>query len=178
MRAIVSDRQQQNAVSCIVHNGSLSGCKIISRQVPALPVNVLIKVPKLTQTIKGHIVWRNQDSAGVEFEWETKPSHEQREAPRQKVIIPAILLDRKLNKLADCNICDASKTGCRISCKTLSKLPVDIYIQTPGLTEPILALVVWRRGDAAGLEFFWENESYIQEDSAEELDQKLFSHSP
>ncbi|MFQ5625924.1 MAG: PilZ domain-containing protein, partial [Methyloligellaceae bacterium] len=62
MRAIVSDRQQQNAVSCIIHNGSISGCKIISRQVPALPINVLIKVTNLNQSIKGHIVWRNRDS--------------------------------------------------------------------------------------------------------------------
>lgn len=165
IHAIVSDRQQQNTIRCMIRDGSISGCKIISRQVSDLPDKVLINVPNLSQSIKGRIVWRNQDSAGIEFKWETKCSDERRNAPRQEVSILATILDHNLNKLSDCIILDASRTGCRISSEAVSTLPDDLHIEIPCLTEPVLALIVWRNGNMAGLEFFWEDDVYMLDDS-------------
>jgi hypothetical protein len=163
--AIVSDRQQQNEISCTILQGSISGCKILSKQVSDLPEEILIKIPDLDQLIKGRIIWRNQDLAGIEFEWESNNPDERRNAPRQEVVIPAILKDYDLNKLADCIICDASRTGCRISCETLSELPNDLHIEIPGLTGPVLALMVWRKDNMAGMEFLWETEIYMLDDT-------------
>ncbi len=165
--AIVSDRQQQNAVRCMIRDGSISGCKIISRKVSDLPDKVLINVSSLNQLIKGRIIWRNKDSAGIEFEWEANRPDNRRNFPRQKGAIPAAIKDYDLNKLADCIILDASRTGCRISSKALAALPDDILIEIQGLTEPLQARIVWREDNMAGLEFIWMSEVGLPDESLE-----------
>lgn len=165
IRAVVSDRQQENEINCMILEGSISGCKILSRQVSDLPEEILIKISEMSQLIKGRIVWRNHDTAGIEFQWESNRTDERRNAPRQEVSMPAIIMHYDLNKLADCTILDASRTGCRISTDELSELPDDLHIEIPNLTEPVLALVVWRKDNMAGLEFLWESEVYMLDDS-------------
>ena len=168
IHAVVSDRQRQNNVRCMIRDGSISGCKIISSKVSDLPDKVLINVPNLNQLIKGRIVWRNQDSAGIEFKWETNHPDERRKAPRQEVSILATIMDHNYNKLSGCMILDASRTGCRISSEAVSTLPDDIHIEIPGLTEPVLSLIVWRNGNVAGLEFLWgSSDVYMLEESFE-----------
>lgn len=76
-------------------------------------------------------------------------------------------MDYGYNKLADCFICDASRTGCRISSEALSELPDDLLIEIPGLAEPILSLIVWRKDNMAGLEFMWDNKLYTLDDHPE-----------
>ena len=164
IRADVSDRAQENTVRCTICDGSTSGCKIISRHVPNLPDNILIKVPNLNRLIKGHIVWRDHNSAGIEFKWETNHPDERRGAARQEVDLPSTIMDYGLNKLADCIIRDASTTGCRISSEAIYEIPDDVLIEIPGLTEPVLALIVWRNGNLAGLEFFWGSEVCVLDD--------------
>jgi hypothetical protein len=150
----------------MIQDGSISGCKIISRHVPDLPEKILLNVPTLNQLIKGRIVWRNQNTAGIEFQWDNSAlQDERRNAPKQEVSIQATIMDYNYNKLADCIICDASRTGCRISCEELSNLPDEIHIEIPGLTDPVMALVVWRKDGMAGLEFFWESEVYTLDDT-------------
>ena len=165
--ASVSDRQQKNVVPCMIRDGSISGCKVISNKVSELPENVLIKIPNLDQLIEGCIKWRKQDSAGIEFKWGINSLDDRRDAPRQNVAITAVIMDHDLNKLTDCIICDASRTGCRISSKAISGIPDDLLIEIPGLTEPILSLIVWRNDDMAGLEFMWNNKLYMLDDYAE-----------
>jgi len=165
LHAIVSDRQQQNAIRCMIRDASISGCNIISRKVSNLPDKVLINISSLNQLIKGRIVWRNQDSAGIEFEWEANRPDDRRNASRQEVNILATITDNSDNKLADCIICDASMIGCRISCKELSTLPNDFLIDIPGLTEPVQALIVWRKDNLAGLVYVWKSDFYILDDT-------------
>ncbi len=162
---IVFDRLQQNAVRCMIRDGSISGCKIVSVKVFDLPDKVLLKIPNLDQLIRGRIVWRNKDSAGIEFEWEANRPDDRRNAPRQEAAMRAAIKDYDLNKLADCIILDASRTGCRISSKALATLPDDILIEIQGLTEPVLALIVWRNGNMAGLKFVWQSDVYMLDDS-------------
>ncbi len=163
--AIVFDRLQQNSLRCMIRDGSISGCKIISRKVADLPDKVLLKITKLDQSINGRIVWRNRGSAGIEFEWEANRSDERRNAPRQEAAIPAVILDYNFNKLADCIICDASRNGCRIASEELATLPDDIRIEIQGLTGSVLARIVWRNANMAGLEFIWVSEVEPPEDS-------------
>ena len=61
VRASASDRLQKNVVPCIIRDGSIFGCKIVSRNISDLPDEVLLKVPNLNQLIKGCIIWRDQD---------------------------------------------------------------------------------------------------------------------
>ncbi len=162
---IVLDRLQQNAVRCMIRDGSISGCRIVSGKVFDLPDKILLKIPNLDKLIRGRIVWRNQDSAGIEFVWETDRPDDRRNAPRQEAAIPATIKDYNLEKLADCLICDASRNGCRIASKELAALPDDILIEIRGLTEPILARIIWREGIMAGLEFIWVGEVSLPEDA-------------
>jgi hypothetical protein len=68
----VCDRQRQNSIRCMIHDGSISGCKIVSGQVPKLPDEILINVLDLVRSIQGRIVWRNDTMAGLEFMWNNK----------------------------------------------------------------------------------------------------------
>ncbi len=165
--AAVCDRQRQNSIHCMIHDGSISGCKIVSREVPKLPDKILMIVPDLVQSIQGRIVWRTDNSAGIQFEWETNRPDERRNFSKQRIHLPATILDYGYNKLADCFICDASRSGCRISSEALSELPDDILIEILGLTEPILSLIVWRNDNMAGLEFMWNNKLFMLDDYAE-----------
>ena len=49
--AAVCDRQRQNSNRCMIHDGSISGCKIVSGQVPKLPDEILINVLDLVRSI-------------------------------------------------------------------------------------------------------------------------------
>jgi len=156
IHAVVSDREQQNAIRSIIQCASICGCKIISKQVSDLPDEVLIKVSNLDQVIKGRIVWRNKNTAGIQFEWNAIDPDERRSASRHEVEIQAVMSDREHNKLADCIIRDANSKGCRIINAALYTVPDDVHIEIEGLSEPVLAKVIWRNGNMAGLEFYWE----------------------
>lgn len=165
IHAVVTDREQQNAVRSMVKDASICGCKIISKQVPDLPDEVLLKVPNLDQLIKGRIVWRNHTMAGIQFEWNAVDPDDRRKAPRQEVEIQAVISDRECNKLTDCVINDANSIGCRITNAALYTVPDDVHIEVEGLTEPVLAKVIWRNGIQAGLEFYWECDIFTLDDS-------------
>ncbi len=166
--ASVSDRQQKNVVPCMIRDGSISGCKVISNKVSELPENVLIKIPNLDQLIEGCIKWRKQDSAGIEFKWGINSLDDRRDAPRQNVAITAVIMDHDLNKLTDCIICDASRTGCRITSDALSTLPDDLYIEIPGMSEPVQARIVSRKDNMAHLKFALEGGVHVLDDTRKE----------
>lgn len=165
VRASASDRLQKNVIPCIIRDGSIAGCKIISRYISDLPDQILIRIPNLDQTIKGRIIWRDQGSAGIEFKWDANPPDERRQAPRQGVVIPTVIMDQNLNKLTDGIISDASRTGCRITSEDVSTLPDDIYIEVPSLTEPVKARIVKREDNMARLEFSMESNFYVLDDT-------------
>lgn len=158
IRAGVVDPRSGERYPCLIRDGSISGCKIVSSTLDELPDDIYVAVPSLDQTIRGRIVWRSEKTAGVEFLWERTRNERRRGAPRQEVVINAIILDRKHNRITDCVIRDASKTGCRIATENASRLPDDICIRIDGLPDAVMARVVWRDGDRAGLEFFWDDE--------------------
>ena len=53
-------------------------------------------------------------------------------------------MDQNLEKLTDVTISDVSRTGCRVTSEEISTLPDDLYIEIPGLTEPVKARIVKR----------------------------------
>jgi hypothetical protein len=156
IQVVISDREQQNTVRSVVQDASICGCRIFSKQVTNLPEDVLLRVPNLSQSIKGHIVWRSRETAGIAFDWTTLDPNDKRSTPRQDVEIKAVISDREHNKLADCIILDANSKSCRIGNVALYTVPDDIHVQVEGLSEPVLAKLVWRNGNTAGLEFYWE----------------------
>jgi hypothetical protein len=69
------------------------------------------------------------------------------------------------NKLTECVINDANSLGCKITHAALYTVPDDVHIEVEGLAAPMLAKVVWRNGITAGLEFYWECDSLMLDDS-------------
>ena len=98
------------------------------------------------------------------------PADERREAPRQKVDMTATILDRAYRRLRECIICDASRSGCRLSTPYPETLPDEICLEIKGLTEPMLAKIVWRDADKAGVEFFWDSDAYLLDTKAQTKD--------
>ena len=77
-------------------------------------------------------------------------------------------MDHDLNKLTDCIICDASRTGCRITSDALSTLPDDLYIEIPGMSEPVQARIVSRKDNMAHLKFALEGGVHVLDDTRKE----------
>ena len=74
-------------------------------------------------------------------------------------------MDQNLDKLAVGTITDASRTGCRITSEKVSTLPDDLFIEIPGLTEPVKARIVLRKDDMVHLEFATESDVYVLNDT-------------
>lgn len=165
--AIAIDSKRKYHIPCIIRDGSITGCRIISSDIDDLPDDIYLKVPDLEEIIKGHVVWRNDRAAGIQFNWAATPKNCKRGASRREVDLPASLLDLNFNYLADCTIRNASRTGCRITTRDAASLPHEFRIRISGLTEPVMVRVVWRKDDTAGLEFFWDSEIYTLDDSVE-----------
>ena len=165
--AVAIDSKRKSHIPCVIRDGSISGCRIISSAIDELPDDIYLKIPDLEKIIKGHIIWRNCRAAGVEFNWAATPKNCNRHAARWDVDIPASLLDLNFNYLADCKISDASKTGCRIVAKDAAILPHEFRITILGLTEPVMVRLVWRKGNTVGLEFFWDSEIYTLDDTVD-----------
>ena len=165
IRAVVINERTGEEFSCAIRDGSISGCKIVSSQVADFSEQVLVKVPKLEHMVRGRIVWRDERAAGIEFNWEASQVDERRDAPRREVLIPVVISDAALNKLADGTIMDASRTGCRIFGDKVQELPDRISLEICGLTGPMIGQIVWRNDGMAGVKFLWESEVYALDDS-------------
>jgi len=166
LQALVSDRERQNTIPCTIQDASISGCKIASSKIINCPDKILINIPHMNQVVKGSIIWRQGNYAGVKFDWSAADPSEKRSGIRYEVAIPAVVSDTDQNKLIECTISDANSKGCRIINAALYTVPDTIHIEVRGLAEPVMAKVVWRDGNTAGLEFYWENEIYTLTDLA------------
>lgn len=123
MRGAVIDTRSGVRYPCLIRDGSITGCKIACSFPDELSDNIHLAIPSLAQPIRGRIRWRGEKMAGVEFHWRTTSKERRRGAPRRKVVIDALILDRDHKRLTDCVIRDASRTGCRIATESAPRLP-------------------------------------------------------
>lgn len=68
IHAFVSDLADICNVKCIIRDASLKGCRIVSSRIQELPDVIQITPEGLERPIRGVIVWRNGNMAGVCFE--------------------------------------------------------------------------------------------------------------
>ena len=52
---------------CVIRDASKNGCQIVTSQVNDLPDTICIKIPGLKSPMKGEIIWRTKNRAGVKF---------------------------------------------------------------------------------------------------------------
>ena len=69
IKAIVSDRDITWREDAVITNASQSGCRLQIPDPHTLPDEVCIKIAALNRPVKGVIVWRRDQSAGVRLEW-------------------------------------------------------------------------------------------------------------
>lgn len=176
IRAFVINPHTRARLPCLIRDGSLSGCRLMCGRLDTMPDDIIVEVPELAKPVYGKMVWRNPTEAGVKFMWETTPADERRASPRQKVDMAAIILDRDYRRLRECTICDASRTGCRLSTPYPETLPDEICLEIRGLTEPMLGKIVWRDADKAGIEFVWDSDAYLLDMKVEVQDSPTEQH--
>lgn len=168
IRAFVGDPHTDARYPCVIRDGSISGCQITCASLSELPDRILFDVPAISRPICGSIVWREENTAGVKFHWDAMPDDERRKAPRQEIYLPCTILDHDFNHLDDSVICDASRSGCRIVTEKIAQIPDDIYVEIFGLTEPMIARIVWRSEGMGGVQFLWESDIYELKESVPE----------
>ena len=74
---------------------------------------------------------------------------------RNKVSIKAHICDPETGVRFACHLSDVSATGCRLHCDHLPDLPDKVTLQARALSQPLEAMIVWRRVKFAGLAFTW-----------------------
>lgn len=163
LKVMVSDLERTKQVRCMVRDASPTGCQLISVNIQEFPDFILVKVPALDQWIKGKIMWRKFNTAGVEFQWEAVGGDDRRGARRMSVNMPVDIYGRDLKPLTSCVMCDASRTGCRIRGADIGELPAEICISIPRLTAPVQAEIVWCTSYEAGIRFEWDASRYSVE---------------
>ena len=68
IQAFVADPEDINQVKCVIRDVSENGCQIVSSQVQYLP-DILQLIPEgFDKPIRGKIVWRDKNLAGMCFE--------------------------------------------------------------------------------------------------------------
>lgn len=69
MCAMVSDRELSLAFTCQIRDASTSGCRITTPELASLPDKIYIWPEHTSGPIKGRIIWRRDQEAGVELLW-------------------------------------------------------------------------------------------------------------
>lgn len=65
--ARVSGSDGGPVVRCAIRDATDKSCRIVTSQVEDFPEEITLTVDGLAKPIKGHIVWRSENAAGVEF---------------------------------------------------------------------------------------------------------------
>jgi len=68
--ASISDRMWTTSVECTIIDASKRGCKIQGSELGRLPNEITLRIQGLDLPVRGKIVWRKDDIAGVELMWQ------------------------------------------------------------------------------------------------------------
>jgi hypothetical protein len=55
------------AVRCAIRDATDKSCRIVTSHIEDLPDDITLRVDGLAKPIKGRIVWRSENAAGIEF---------------------------------------------------------------------------------------------------------------
>lgn len=69
MRAAVSWGPDGKTMECCVRDATMGGCRLVVRDIHAIPDKLWIRLPNLDAPVTGYVVWRNGREAGVAFDW-------------------------------------------------------------------------------------------------------------
>ncbi|GGB51914.1 hypothetical protein GCM10011316_24890 [Roseibium aquae] len=78
--ASISDRKWTIMVECTIIDASKKGCKIQGNELGRLPNDITLRIQGLDLPVRGKIVWRKDDLAGVELMWQFSRSPDARSA--------------------------------------------------------------------------------------------------
>lgn len=150
-RAIVTDKNGLIELSCLVRDGSASGCRLVSSQVDILPRDILLRVKGLSEPIPGRVMWRTKKMAGVKFNWERLASQDSRRAKRHDTSIRVKVTAEGGQESFDGMIVDASVSGARLLSANIDRIPDAVVIHVDGVAAPIPGRIVWRKKNEAGV---------------------------
>ena len=81
--------------------------------------------------------------------------------------IPALVIDRGNLRCFDATVKDFSRSGCSVISRNVAEFPVEFGLQIAEMEELIIAKVMWRRDNCAGVAFDWD-EPALPESRVEE----------
>lgn len=150
-QAVVTDRNGEIELSCLIRDGSASGCRLVSGQVDILPKDILLKVKGIREPIPGRIMWRRKKMAGVKFHWKRLSGSGGRRAKRNDTAIPVKISADRGGRAFDGMIVDASVSGARLLSTHIHRMPDSVFIAAEGIAAPIQGRIVWRKDNEAGI---------------------------
>ncbi len=157
MTAVVGDRNWENSIDCVVSDGSQTGCRLKSDRITELPDEIYVKIASLKQPIKGNIVWRRADAAGVQFQWDRSQKSDDRPKQTPKTEFSAVLSDRQGQAKVNCLVQHASASGCLLIADDIAALPDEISLKPEGVSASVAGRIVWRNDNVAGVRFVYKD---------------------
>ena len=67
--AMIANEDGSKKLRCLIVDASRSGCRIKATGLDRLKEKIRLKIEKLAVPVSGRIVWRKDDTAGIELNW-------------------------------------------------------------------------------------------------------------
>nr|WP_280115473.1 PilZ domain-containing protein [Roseibium hamelinense] len=150
-------------IEAYAYSVSPDGCWILSDEIDQLNERIGLKIEGYQDLIRGRIVALSDQGAQIAFQAERKLLHnEKRTEVRRAVWMTAKITCIDLEDEIQCQIVDASRSGCRIEADRVSELPNDIFLSIAGVKTCVSGTIVWRNGQQAGVRLNWPFENGLK----------------
>lgn len=61
--------ENENSASCLINDADANGCRLYSSNLHEFPNTILLQPDGMKSPIKGEVVWRSHNMAGVRFDY-------------------------------------------------------------------------------------------------------------
>lgn len=152
---IVVDLGSMGSIDAFAHSVTSEGCWIVSDDIDQLNEVVGLQMEGFG-LFRGKVVGLCDQGAQVLFTETRKIDNDERRSEvRRPVWMTAKVTSVQLADDIECQIVDASRSGCRLEDDRVADLPDDIFISIPGAKKCVSATIVWRHGRQAGVRLNW-----------------------
>lgn len=153
---LVLDFETLDCEEAIATNISGSGCRVLSTKQSELDKLIGLRLAGVDKMIKGRIRKVKPEEIHIAFEFQDDTTREKRKERRRPVSISATVSSETGKQSLNCQIVDASLSGCRLHCEYLDLLSDTIILKIPGMDLPVRGSIMWRSDSYAGVKMLWQ----------------------
>ncbi|WP_196220494.1 PilZ domain-containing protein [Roseibium denhamense] len=155
--ATVVDLRSMGSIDGFAHSITSEGCWVVSDDIDQLNEVVGLQLEGFDGLFRGKVIAIGDEAVQILFTEKKAVAHDERRSEvRRPVWLTAVVTSMGAPEEIECQVVDASRSGCRLEDDRVSELPDDIFISIPGAKKCVSATIVWRNGRQAGVRLNWQ----------------------